>query len=617
MKIRISIKQVLRTPWKTGLFFILLTVSISLFTAGTCLLIKISGSMDQAESVFTTLGIIEQEVDHKETELYWDSSLEEYTEWEVDVYDETLGLETLVNLPVDYLYTPVQRPAYGSVSSDFTAFGEENRTPEVNSCATIAVIRPLEDCRLSEPTEVFVEKIFWGELKDLDGQITYLCEHTNPHPQLLEKGKTYISMFYTNYGASRIHEGFSEGRELNPVIVFEDQEFAFVEITDGFFDTAEGKRWITLADEMEKWAEGGVPVTPVDNTLLLLPFHEGDAVVSDGEDISVEEYEKGDAVCLISKRFSDLNGLQVGDTIELPLYFAEYQLPGCKLTWTFYGGFYIVTPDVTPGLRSSFLVNEEGKTLEPFQTKEYRVKGIYTYTLNDAQTVSGYGLGANEIIIPKASVTENYEDHILQDGPIKGYNTSFAIPNGTTEEFLEAFYQIPESEKFQITFYDNGYSQFEKGIRQIRTVAVILFIAGLAASLGVIAFILYFMVVQQKRQIMIEKALGLSFRECLTSMLVGILLLAGISGICGTTLGVKLNESVQKEILNDQEVFSTEYTKGAQGQTEEVPIASDVHGEILILWITLGEMLVVGAGAATLVMKILKETPMAYLGRKE
>lgn len=41
----------------------------------------------------------------------------------------------------------------------------------------------------------------------------------------------------------------------------------------------------------------------------------------------------------------------------------------------------------------------------------------------------------NEIIIPRSSIENSDSENIAQAGPMKGYTTSFEIPNGTMEHW--------------------------------------------------------------------------------------------------------------------------------------------------------------------------------------
>ena len=74
-----------------------------------------------------------------------------------------------------------------------------------------------------------------------------------------------------------------------------------------------------------------VPVGGTNSTNLLMAFYTGETYICQGRDITQEEYEKGERVCLISRDMvsdGDENGRnawKVGGEITLPLYCANYE----------------------------------------------------------------------------------------------------------------------------------------------------------------------------------------------------------------------------------------------------------------------------------------------------
>ena len=67
-----------------------------------------------------------------------------------------------------------------------------------------------------------------------------------------------------------------------------------------------------------------IPVQPTDGTKLLMYFYNGEAQITEGRDITEEEYEDGAKVCLIPEMLAMRLGKKVGDTLTLPLYYADY-----------------------------------------------------------------------------------------------------------------------------------------------------------------------------------------------------------------------------------------------------------------------------------------------------
>jgi len=157
---------------------------------------------------------------------------------------------------------------------------------------------------------------------------------------------------------------------------------------------------------------------------LLLPFYNGSAFITKGEDITPEEYAKGERVCLISENFANLNGLSVGDVLRLPLYRANYQSAPLD-------DFYERAPDIKTGTvgvgwHIGPPLNADGKPYPVFSDHEYVIKGIYQNSVygKDAR----FSMGANTVVIPAASVKESDADNILAYGPMQDTTTSFKSP---------------------------------------------------------------------------------------------------------------------------------------------------------------------------------------------
>ena len=99
-------------------------------------------------------------------------------------------------------------------------------------------------------------------------------------------------------------------------------------------------------------------------------------------------------------------------------------------------------------------------------------------------------------------------------------------------------------------------------MKNTRIVAAVLFFAGFALLLATIAFLMYFMIWKQKRRTAVERALGMTNRQCAVSLLSGIVLLTAVCGTAGAAIGMQMDRAVQKAAVSGEEEFSTAYTKG-------------------------------------------------------
>ncbi len=612
-----SLKQIFRTPVKTGLFCLIFLFGTMLFTAGLNLWIEISEKIKAADETFVTIGTVEQKEQSTVMERWWDASLQDYIYQETETYGDFLTTDLLESLDIDFITAPRQRPYFGAYSEGLRTGGE--LTDESFTGIFLAEIRVLEDavsefaakadapgtdmpgtdarkadasetdvsgtdvrkadapetdvrktdapesdvpesdvpesnvpesnvpgvCVPDHPIPVEVTRVLWGS-ESFSGKKIYFCDHRTEQPEPMEAGKTYLTFLSMNPVNADKHEDF-EGTEYMPLRLYENQARLWYEVTEDFYGTEEGIRWEKIAGMLKLCYESMLPVTSVSDLQLLRPFHDGDAVIEEGREIDPSEYESGAKVCLVPQKFAKQNDLRVGDHFPLQFYFADYQYPLCQV-----------------GLGNGGLdmeaLDADGNVLEPFQESEYEIIGIYSYPV--ALTSDPHAFVNNQIFVPENSITEDFQDHVVGRGPMQAYNTSFRIKNGSAARFLEEFSRLPESSLLEIEFDDGGYEAFASKMKNTRIVAAVLFFAGFALLLATIAFLMYFMIWKQRRRTAVERALGMTNRQCAVSLLSGIVLLTAVCGTAGAAIGMQMDRAVQKAAVSGEEEFSTAYTKG-------------------------------------------------------
>jgi len=604
-----SIKQMLRTPLKTTLFFLLIILSAALCVVGLNLWLNASSNLKKADEVFVTIGTVTQKENTMLTETTWDAGLKDYIYTNSPVYDSYIPITALQLDGVEYISGPEQRPFYGGYVSDFIVSEPVSEDETYSSSPTIAVIEfvPVNNCIPSEPVEVEVVNVLYGDY-DLQGRQIKLCDHFTEQPESMESGKTYIAFVNWNLINTDEHENLDEWEpEYAPYKIYSGQSDLWEEVYEGFYETTEGERWLNFVDAQKRFYESTVPVTPTQDTQLLYAFHSGEAAIVEGRDISQEEYDSGAKVCLISQSFAELNNISTGDTVNLGLYNANYDSTAVEIFG--YGSFTI-------GGETTFL-NSDGEPYDVFEEINYTVVGVYSYP-NVSGLASGYELSPNEVIVPTNSISKSDESNIAATGPMQGKNTSFRIPNGSSEEFMEALSRITESSLLEIQFYDNGYEQVAAGLENLRIIAIVLFFVGLAAAAAVITFFLYFSVIKQRRRMAIERALGTTKRQCAQSLLAGVLLLTVVGSVSGAFIGTSLNRAVQDAVVSDTEYFSTAYSRGARSETTDEEFSIENSQTMLLpLLVAAGETALVCILALILISRNLNIAPIYLLGRKE
>lgn len=613
-----SLKQMIREPWKMCMFILSIFISTVLLTIGSLLLFQTITSFNNAKKLFTTVGTVTQKADRIITDEIWDAGLKKTISLEIPVYNEFLLPEILNEIDIEYIIQPEQRPFYGAVFEDLIAFPQDdaNNYAGKGTGILIGIIQPLNDCVTGDPVKVKIEKVLGGDCKDYEGQIVNFCAHHSEKRYALSKNEQYVTLLTVNFYAADQHENIDTYIEFVPNAVFEDQEMPWEIVEEDFFK-GKNNKWISLANQMEKVSLHGVPISPTADTKLLIPFHEGNAQIIEGRDITSEEYKKGEKVCLISKNFARLNDIKIGDTFNIPFYYTCYNRSACDIT-TFDGGFFC-TINATNGFDVKYLMNDNGEIYKSFLEEEYKVIGIYSYDQTYDELISGYALGANEIIIPEASINAQMKKNVVEVGPMKGFNTSFRIENGSIEEFMEKFFKLPESDRIEIQFFDNGYSQFKASMQRLHIIAVAFFAIGLALSISVITFFLYYLVLKKKRRTAIEYALGASKNKCILSFLCSIVCFAIISTELGAFVGINLSFEIQTKVFSESNHFSLEYTKGINGnEGEQIEANMPKKESVLIVTIVpLFEIFLVILLVTIMVLRNLSKTPMTILGNRQ
>lgn len=556
MIIRYSIKQLVKTPVKTILFLLLFMVSVLLVSLGGSLWFLTQENIHKFENIFTTIATVEQKPVSSSKEKIWD--------WESKAYhyttkDEYGPIHTLADLQLDgieYLSGPEIRPYYAAYSPYVRRMEDEIGG---NSNCMIVEVSPEKDCIPAGPVRMNIKKVLFSYYK-VNQPYFYLCDHNNKNPDKFYADKTYVMSvtdgfthnFYTTPANEWIFEynladgvATEQATKDGKLIDAKFKNVSYQEVTENFYDTEDGKRWLALS-KARKLACESVPVTATENTNLMLPFYNGDAFILDGNELSEEDYTLGNKVCLISRHFAKLTSLKIGDKIHLPLRTANYA-DSANIG---------IERERWAGIS---LLNAEGKAYEVFEESDYTIKGIYD-VLPGTSLATGYRLHENEIIVPRKSIKNSDENNILKAGIMKGYTTSFQIPNGDIDKFMEAWNKTGITD-LEITFYDKGYSRLESGLLNMKRMSLSMLIAGSITAIFILLFFCNMLITKQRKRTAIERSLGMTKKQCIGSLLAGILLVAFFGSILGSIGGTVLSQNVSGNMVSIER-YSREYTVG-------------------------------------------------------
>lgn len=609
MIIKNSIRQLRRMKGRTCLFLLLLLLASGLFSLGRGFQVINRRNMEAYEDSFMTIGTVEQKADTVQEILDWDAGIKDYRIYSRSAYDSYVPLSVLDFEGAEYLSGPEKRVFYGAYNPEYVMY-------EGGLSSTIIVeATPLEDVVPDHPVKLKLTRVLMGPSDLWEGLSIIFCNHYDPDPDMLYAGKTYI-MSLQNRPGHENEKQFSEDYKMEyapwPVLQsdqvgpegeslkdeVEDGEF-YDEVTEGFYETRRGKRWMELLGTWD-YTNHIFPVTGTDNIHLIMAFYNGDAWISSGREFTEEEYENGEKVCLIGEKFARANGLETGDSIRLPLLYANH--------WFSAGRQF-----GNSGLGVTPLLNTKGECYPVFEDSRYTIVGMYS---GNTGFRDAYMLGHNEILIPSRSVKNSDADNIVAWGPMLGSTTSFQIKNGTIKDYLEKWNR-QGIDNVEITFYDGGYTQLEAGMENMKQISRILVVMGLVLIFMVLLYFTWLFIIRQGERTAVERCLGLSKRKCFLSLFTGIFLLTA----CGSAAGCAAGNLLSRQIaggIGPASYYDTSYSNGTVSRTEaEQTDADDGFPVWDTVWnaagILLAGSLISGAG----IWLNLRAEPMDMLGRRE
>ena len=186
-----SLKQLLRTPMKTALFFLLMAAATALLVLGANLWAQTQAKIDAAEGLFVTLGTVEQLPDYeapvktKTLDSLW-LGAEETESVYGTVYDESV-----LDFPgAVYVHGPEKRTYYAALLPEEYTAPERQDTPPFNGSRCVIEFTPLESGRADRRQTVQVDRVLYGTYS---GDEMKLCDMLSENTVNLEAGKRYLA----------------------------------------------------------------------------------------------------------------------------------------------------------------------------------------------------------------------------------------------------------------------------------------------------------------------------------------------------------------------------------------------------------------------------------------
>lgn len=251
-----------------------------------------------------------------------------------------------------------------------------------------------------------------------------------------------------------------------------------------FLETEAGRVWKEEIIPFTRINQNSAPVILTDNLESVPGFVVGDARLLEGRTFSATEYTQGRRVCVVSSQYATLNGLKIGDSINLDFYDtgAETALYN-----------YSIDLSGTYALRRYPMASSNHMGIK----EDYTIVGIYT---SPGLKGSLHDFGNDTIFVPKNSVPGWEQCSVLSHPSMH----SVVIQNGSIEAFESdmAAAGLPETYRY----YDQGYSELENYLQTLLRHAQTMLIIGLPIFVLVV---LVFLLLEGKRRSLVIRAMRL------------------------------------------------------------------------------------------------------------
>lgn len=622
MDLKICLKKLLRTPIKTLLFFLLLTVTGALLSLCISLLMTARETNLKAQETFTTIAIPNYEK-IKNDSVDQSNNLNDLKE--KDFIKSVEGMsklyyEVLEKASETKIGKADLRESYLAYSKDISPvllpYSDRRVINEWSMCYNMAVFELecidtrtiLFDINLKKhnPDIEDIQVIIWKVNKVLamhpqytitDTVETYTTVSDMKTRGLFEIGKKYLMAGYIKNFLS-LQDGMdSQSKFTNRISFFTENSFnniafdknmkqisnqksegyfnSYVEIkgdTEEFLNSNEGAKYKTLIENCQRINQSA-NVIAVDNINAVAHFNQKKAFVVNGREITIEEYKQGENVCLVSWKFADLNNLHVGDEINLSLSNAQYEY---TLTSNIWSSPLNRIPSVSLFHRPSYSVEGEGLwflsadpySMPNFKDKSYKIVGIYQ---SSKVELSEFMLSPNTIYVPSKSIDlsmleqGNDNTDLLEQIPTSLY--SIIIPNDRLEEFKAELKEKGIAQYF--LYYDQGYSAIKSVLKVLIQNALIILTVGLLIWILIIILYILLFIIKEKKIAGIMLSLGVGVKRTFSQLLLSSVLLALPSIMLGGAVSIALEDKVINYSYNmaiDQvmkSAFSTKFSVNA------------------------------------------------------
>ncbi|MDD3972707.1 MAG: hypothetical protein PHC31_12460, partial [Clostridia bacterium] len=575
---RYALKRLYRTPVKTIIFILLISLSASALSISAGMWKYSYDSIKHSKDAFTTIGIL-RELEF--TEQIYKNSVKPKYDYELlgKVKEAAAGLQytrytdnreylmgyspNVTSSVINGNYDSSYPYAYSIVTGVCESVGYSNYA---NYSAIIKIDK--EDLNI---LPYFVENSNYSDTEYIDIQGHYL---TSDLDFPFKAGEKYIIYAYINgydyeykrwvgyldYKKTEYSE-YSERYVLSDKEKTEHPEFnrdsvqrilddsmlsCHILSTDAksFLDSG-NERWKEIVNNC-RITKHSTEILLTDNIYSIYSFNIGDVFILRGRAIRKDEYEQGAKVCVVNSSFLYANNLKIGDKVKLSVYESDF-IEDYKMIRSGSVGEAAGENDTedffTPlGYEGQGFINEI----------EYEIVGVYR--LPPSAERGELLLSSNVMIVPSKSIegdfnTKPVEAEVVRDvdGTIQRFKMertsipgsfSVVIENGKIEEFEEEMAALGYGGMFY--YFDQNYSQIFGILDGYLKTASFIVLISILAWVCIAAVFLSIYMISSRKSLATMLSLGSGRIKAFISEMTGISVIILIASILGLIAGMIL-----------------------------------------------------------------------------
>lgn len=369
------------------------------------------------------------------------------------------------------------------------------------------------------------------------------------------------------------------------------------------------KYWKDVLHDM-KVTNNSVYVMATDKLNTIFSFNQNRVSIADGREISHEEFAYGQRVCLISRRYAQLNKLNVGDALPLQFYPGRFNAQRHP--------YDVTHPSIATHYDSSLGMTD---------AQDYTIVGIYDGEI--PWDVTDYGFGANTVIVPEASVPPVADVQSPYNDPLTDYESpnlfTLTIPNNAAQAFYDEMGEVEYGRLYNIM--DQGYSTVVPGLRVIRNNAAVLLGVCVLAWIAVVILFLLIFVLRQRKEAGEMLSLGAGKGRTTVHFLVSAVLISMLAAGLSIGAGLLLYEKVFDVALNAstlETTYSAKYSempvyRGTDEEQRDLIREAFVprNKEALVAGVAIAQLLLVSGATLICTRMMIRQNPMELVRSKE